>query len=720
MPKLARLPANDGAPDHEGTAARHRPRFRHRFFAFLSYSHKDKEIADWLHDELEEFHVPHGLAGRLTEMGVIPKRLRPIFRDRHELAAADDLGEEITAALASSQYLIVLCSPDAAKSQWTNAEIETFKRTRPDGCVLAAIASGEPFASDIPGREDEECFPPALRQKFDRRGRPTGKRAEPLAADLRETGDGRRMGFLRLVAGMLGIGLDDLVQRDQTRRQRRLAWLAAGSLAGMAVTSGLAITAIQARDAARDQRREAEGLIGFMLGDLKDKLEPIGKLDALDGVGARVLAYYQKLDTSKLSDAALMQRSRALSLMGEVAILRGDLDGASRLYGEASAGTAEAIRRNPDDPQRLYDHAQNQFYFADIATRRGRIDSAEAAFREYKRLADRMVELAPDNMKWRMEVQNADANLATMLSKRRRFNEAATQWAQAYRMIDALATADPNNRDYQQSLVESIAWYADAEMDAGHLDSAIALRLRNVDLLTQLANRTQDVNYQYRLILAERALGNLYASQDRMDLALQHMRTAVAQADRLAQVEPDNAKWLGYGAKAKSDLADLLLRTGVLAEARATNEAACSIVGRLLSKVGNQPGWRAGLRDCWMLRAQLAHAEGSKTEAMSDAGRAVEIAKTVKGTDQASDRYSLAKSYRLLGDMRRSAGDAVGATAAWQAALAALPTVSGERPSEMRNRAEIHRRLGRDVDARLLEGKLAAIGYKSAIARTRM
>jgi hypothetical protein len=140
MPKLARLPANDRAPDDQGAVERRIPRFRHRYFAFLSYSHKDKEVADWLHDELEEYIVPHGLAGRLTQNGVIPKRLRPIFRDRHELAAADDLGEEIVAALASSQYLIVLCSPDAAKSQWTNAEIEMFKRTRPDGCVLAAIA----------------------------------------------------------------------------------------------------------------------------------------------------------------------------------------------------------------------------------------------------------------------------------------------------------------------------------------------------------------------------------------------------------------------------------------------------------------------------------------------------------------------------------------------------------------------------------------------------
>jgi len=121
---------------------------------------------------------------------------------------------------------------------------------------------------------------------------------------------------------MLGVGLDDLVQRETTRRHRQLAWLAAGSLAGMAVTSTLAVTAIQGRDAAREQRREAEGLVGFMLGDLKDKLEPIGRLDALDAVGSRALAYYQHQDKSQLSDDALAQRSRALTLMGEIGYIR--------------------------------------------------------------------------------------------------------------------------------------------------------------------------------------------------------------------------------------------------------------------------------------------------------------------------------------------------------------------------------------------------------------
>ena len=74
---------------------------------------------------------------------------------------------------------------------------------------------------------------------------------------------------------------------------------------------------------------------------------------------------------------------------------RGDLPTALALYREAAAGTAEAVSRDPTDPQRLYDHAQNQFYLADIATQQGQMDRAERAFREYKRLADQMVALAP-------------------------------------------------------------------------------------------------------------------------------------------------------------------------------------------------------------------------------------------------------------------------------------------------------------------------------------
>ena len=402
-----------GAQFRGGKSAPHQ-----RYMAFLSYSHRDSAIADWLHEELEEFHVPTRLVGKLTEHGPIPKRLAPIFRDRMELAAASDLSDEIEEAIAGSRFLIVLCSPAAAKSRWIDQEIATFKRLHREDRILAAIVDGEPFASDNPETADKECFPAALRFHFDRRGRPTAERAEPIAADLRDEADGRQMGLLKIAAGMMGVGLDDLAQREAQRWRRRLYAITAASLAGMLFTSGLAYTAIDARDEARDQRREAEGLIGFMLGDLRDKLEPVGRLDVLDAVGARALAFYEKQDKTSLSDESLAQRSEALRLMGEIAADRGDLDGALRRYREALSGTAESLRRSPDDPKRMFDHAQSVFYVGSIAIQRGNVDEAAAQYRAYRRLADRMIAAEPNNPAWKLEGVYASMNLGNVVLER--------------------------------------------------------------------------------------------------------------------------------------------------------------------------------------------------------------------------------------------------------------------------------------------------------------
>ena len=690
-----------------------RPHATQHYFAFLSYSHANTEDADWLHEAIEQFRVPRKLVGRLTENGPIPRRLRPIFRDRGELAASGDLSEEIETALLGSRFLIVLCSPAAVRSRWANLEIEAFKRFHPEGCVLAAIVAGEPFASEIPGREGEECFPQALRVRYDQRGRPTAKRAEPIAADLRDDRDGRQGGLLKIIAGMLGVGLDDLVQRETHRRHRRLAFLAAASVAGMAVTSGVAVFAFDARDAARDQRREAEGLISFMLGDLREKLEPIGKLETLDGVGERVLAYYRKQDKSDLPDQALVQRSRALTLLGEIAQRRGDLDEALGHYREAMAGTAELANRAPGDPQRLYDHAQNVFWTGWIARDRGQLGQAEGAMREYRRLAERMVAADPANAEWRMEQGNANANLGIVLFDRRRFAEATRHFSESLRTIDSLAAAEPANAAYQRSLTDALAWLADAQQSEGRFDEAIAQRQRHVRLLERLiASSGGDVQFKQRLVPSNRALGNVYASQGKLELAMRHMRAALSEADELIQLEPDNSKWLDGAAKARINLAELLLASRQTAESARQANIGCRLFESLLARDSSVALWRAGLRDCHSLRARLALASGASVEALRHAGQALDAAESVKSSDSVSDRYFLARVQLLIGDIHRQLGDDSSARLAWQAGLKTLPAGVTERPPEMADRAELLRRLGRNSEARPLAQKLAAMGYR--------
>jgi tetratricopeptide (TPR) repeat protein len=234
-------------PDGSGEGRRYR--------AFISYSHRDKAHAQGLHRRVESYRIPGKLVGTVTPVGEVPKRPAPIFRDRDELPASADLGSELTAALRRSMFLIVICSPAAAKSHWVEQEILQFKRLHGgDARVLALIVDGTPYASDLPGREGEECFPLTLRFKLGPDGELSDEPAEPIAADLRPDADGKRLATLKLIAGLTGLRLDDLVQRETQRRMQRLAAVTVGAMAGMVVTGGLAFYANERRIEANQQR----------------------------------------------------------------------------------------------------------------------------------------------------------------------------------------------------------------------------------------------------------------------------------------------------------------------------------------------------------------------------------------------------------------------------------------------------------------------------------
>ncbi len=199
-----------------------------RYKAFFSYSRNDDRIARWLHGKLEQFRAPKSF----KEPDGRQLKLRPVFRDRTDLAGGGDLSSRIAMALGDSERLIVLCSPSAAASIWVNKEVETFVARSSVDHVFPVIAAGLPDSSDV----ERDFFPPALRGH----GR--------LAVDLREitllngkvVGDGRENGRLKLIAGILGVDLDKLAQRERLRQRRTVAMLATASIAfaGLAAAAG--------------------------------------------------------------------------------------------------------------------------------------------------------------------------------------------------------------------------------------------------------------------------------------------------------------------------------------------------------------------------------------------------------------------------------------------------------------------------------------------------
>lgn len=349
------------------------------YVAFISYSHVDERTGRWLHRALESYRVPKRLVGTEHSAGVIPKRLTPVFRDRDELPTATDLGETIRGALERSAALIVVCSPAAARSRWVNEEILTFRRLGRDDRIFGFIVGGEPNASGNPATIEQECFPQALRFRPGLDGQSGTGPAEPIAADARPGKDGRHNAKLKLVAGLLGVGFDELKQREQQRRQKRMLAVTVAAVAGMAIMSGLTLAAWFARQEAQQERARAE-IEAATAQQTNDFLISLFEVSDPSEARGNTITAREVLDrgSAQIADRLADQpavRANLLATMGRVYTGLG-------LYEPAKEQLEEALQlRNELFGQRSEESVRTEIALGSALYLKGEYEGAETAYR---------------------------------------------------------------------------------------------------------------------------------------------------------------------------------------------------------------------------------------------------------------------------------------------------------------------------------------------------
>jgi hypothetical protein len=494
--------------------------------AFLSYSHVDERQAARLHQRLEGWRIPPKLVSSRDGLDPAPHPLSPIFRDREELSAGDDLSAQVQVALQASDMLIVLCSPAAKASRWVNREIEMFRALHPGRPVLAAIISGEPADS----------FPEAL----------TARGNEPIAADLRKDKDGARLGLLKLVAGLTGLPLAALVQRDAQRQMRRVMAITGMAVAGMLIMALLTILAARARNEAQVQRQQAEGLVEYMLTDLRDRLKGVGRLDVMTAVNERAMDYYTKQGAlDALPPDSLERRARILHAMGEDDEKRGDLGLALRKFTEAHRTTAAALAQRPESADAIFAHAQSEYWVGYVAYVKRDFSSARHNWQNYRHLASALEQQFPGDSRSLEEVGYATTNLCVLaVDDKGDPSEAVKSCGEALSVKRRIAKISSRPAKALADLSNSLAWLADAREAANDWAGAAPLRQEQAALLGQLLtddprnNELKDswVNAQLSLANASR-----HAGDDR------RARTQLAEArtltEDLIKADPDNQVW---------------------------------------------------------------------------------------------------------------------------------------------------------------------------------
>lgn len=562
-----------------------------KYRAFLSYSHRDTAWAKWLHKALEGYRIDKDIVGRTTAVGPVPKTLRPIFRDREDFAAGHSLTEQTIRALETSQFVVVLCSPAAAKSPYVNEEIRYFKSLGRADRVIPVIIEGEP------GDPERDCFPPALRFKLGPDGQLTDRPEEPIAADARPHGDGREIAKLKLVAGLLGVGLDEIERRaERARRRRTRMWgaIAAAFLLLAVAATGSAAYAWQQlktneaflnatlrtateivntavaqaerynvpRTATLELLTRAEGLFddmahlgrptpelryrkAWMLIAFARNYEALGQTDKQLQRATEAQRLLAGLAAEMPEDTTYQRDlSVAFGEVGDVLLARGHLGEALQAYRDSLAIKIRATERDPRNATVWRDELVSRIQIGDILVLQGDLAEALNSFRRGLTIAQNLVKFNASNTVWQRDLSTAHERIGDVLTAQGKMDEALQAHRESLAIRTQLAAREPENWSAQRSLL--VAHSKIGEVLVARREFAEALK--SFEAALALAQRfaqidPNDPRFQYDLAVSHERLGVALQELQRLGEALPHFRADMEIFTRLVATDARNAGW---------------------------------------------------------------------------------------------------------------------------------------------------------------------------------
>ena len=629
-----------------------------KYWAFLSYSHRDDRIASRLHQQLENYRIPKPLVGQAGRIGPVPKNLFPIFRDREELAASAELSDSIRAAISESAYLIVICSPDAAQSRWVHEEVLVFKRLGREDRILAVIASGEPLAKD----RDNECFPLSLRHRLDGNGELQDATVEPIAADLRPQGDGEEGCKLKLIAGILGVPLNELRRRELIAARKR-----ARVFQGISVAMTLlAVLATAGGWVAYQNQQKAEQRLDV-------------SIDIASGVVGQAMSLSKKFGIPSSAIGSLLDWSK---------------ESFNRLSKE-------------DLPDKLK-HRQ-AFVLLLLSSHYGVSGNADrqlAVALEARDLLTPLVKSDPGNGTWQSTLSAIHGQIGDAQRAQGRFAKALDAYKEALAIDEGLFAKGTHESKCSEAVAVRMERIGTTLALQGALEEA--LLAQEGSLLTAkrlVADCPLELGTQQLLAIQHEKVGELKIRLDRGEEGLMSHRSALKIRSALSERFQDNSALRRELGVSYNQIGRILLSRGDVAGALGAHESALDIARSLQTSDREHADWKHDLAAVQLALGDALHQNGNVEQAQDMYRAALAIAEELVAAAprQWIYQFALANAIERTGDVQLAMRQPEAALHSYRRKLDILKQLIAEEPDTgewERDLVIAHRKVGEALEAR--------------------
>jgi eukaryotic-like serine/threonine-protein kinase len=437
----------------------------------------------------------------------------------------------------------------------------------------------------------------------------------------------------------------------------------------------------RARDLAVVRQGQAEDLIGFMLGDLRGKLTPVGRLDILDEVGQRALDYFAAVRESELTAEELFRRSQALTQLGEVRLDQGNLTAAQQAFGDALTLAQGLSARDPENGEWQIGLGAAHFWVGYVHWLQGALEDALRQFNPYLDISRRMVQRDADNPQYQLELSYAWSNIGSVREAQGDLDGAVAAFRETLAVKRALVEQDSTNLEWQSSLANTLNTLGVALRKLGMLAAAEEQHRAEIEIKERLVRQdTLNITWQRWLGLGHHYLGRVLEAQGR-DEALVHFAYHRDVIRRLHRRDPDNAEWRRELAAALRFHAAHLVAGGRAAEAMTGLRESRMLSAALLATDSTVVEWQREHAQVQFVTAHALLALGRLDGAEVEARAALEQADRVIATSDAQrDALNGAAAELWFGRVLAARGDGAGARNAWTSVLRRLQQSQAETP----------------------------------------
>jgi class 3 adenylate cyclase/tetratricopeptide (TPR) repeat protein/tRNA A-37 threonylcarbamoyl transferase component Bud32 len=471
-----------------------------------------------------------------------------------------------------------------------------------------------------------------------------------------------RLGIVRTAALALvviamvgGLALYAFWQRHEARRTAREASIQRKAAQQQArIAERRRLDAQTSEKEANDVRSQADGLIDFMLHDLRDKLQSIGRLDVLDPVAKKAKEYLDRLPKELVTAPRLGQQADILGNLGDLRVAQGKLPEALEACEEYMAIMKRLVEQDKANPSWQEDLFTSYDKVGGVLVDQGKLPEALELYQQSLVAAKALVEQDKSDPRWQRILSLCYQNSGDVLIAQGKLPDALTAFRKSLQIRQMLAAEDKSNSGWQRDLTVSYHKVGDVLFAQGQRPEALenynkALKIQQILIEQDKTNS----RWQRDLMISYMDIGNVLMSEVKLAEALQNYQQGLGIAKALAAQDTTNTGSQRDLTVIYDCIGEALMAQGKPGEALENYQIWMATTKRLVEQDPTNSDWQQDLSFCFEKTGEVLETQGKLQEALEDYLEQMTIAKRLVEHDSTNLdwQWNLSLSYQKVGDV---------------------------------------------------------------------